>query len=264
MKNSTFYTLCHFLILTLALLSFTSCGESSTSTEEEDAPPIPEAIPVAVDVDYFTNNQPAFSEETEAFYEASVYAQSAAAILSSGALLGTGFLGLGQQYDANLNNGVWEWEYTFSQNGQTVTIRLTAEELASSYEWNVYLSGNAFGTEQPLDNFLFLTGVVDSDGSSGNWDYFYPGFTSVFLDYEWDKISETSEMADFTFTDPDTGDQSIVTYSRDDSEYTVTATGNEFDSDASLVWNTETMTGSLTLDGVQRCWDSSFQEIPCN
>jgi hypothetical protein len=264
MKNTHFSTLVSFLFVTLALLFITSCGDSSTSAEEEDAPVIPEAIPVAVDVDYFTNNQPAFGEETSAFYEAAAYAQSAAATLSAGSLLGSGFLGLGQQNNAELNNGIWEWEYTFSQGSESITIRLTAEELGNSYEWNVYLSGNAFEPGQTLDNFLFLTGVVESDGGTGSWEYYYPGFQSVFLDYEWEKTSETSSTADFTFTDPDTGDQSIITYERNDDEFSIIATGDNFDSDASLFWNASTLTGSITLDGVQRCWDSSFQETACS
>ncbi|PWN07027.1 hypothetical protein [Rhodohalobacter mucosus] len=265
MKFSQISTFFFLLIISVTLLFFTSCGESSTSVDDGGDPPaIPEAIPVEVETDYFTQNQPAFSEETTAWYEAAGYAQAAAASLNSGTLLGAGFLSIAQQSNGELDDGIWEWTFTFSQGGETLTIRLTAEALGNAYQWNVYLSGNSLQSDETLDNFLFMTGTVESDGSSGNWDYYFPGFESVAMDYEWELTSETSYTSDFIYTNPDTGSQAIITYERDGDVNTVNASGDDFDTNADLLWNTSTLEGSITLDGVTTCWDSSFQEAACD
>lgn len=265
MKFLQLPTYISILFFSIILMLFTSCGDNSTSVDDAGDPPaIPEAIPVEVDVDYFNENQPAFGEETEAYYEASGYAQTAAALLNSGTLLGTGFLGIAQDGEAELKNGIWEWTFTYSQGGETVTIRLTAEELGNAFEWNVYLSGNSLQTGETLDNFLFMSGIINSDGTSGGWDYYFPGTASAVMDYEWEITSETNYTSNFTFTDPDTGSQAIISYERDGDVNTVSLTGDDFDSVVDMLWNTSTLIGSITIDGVTTCWDSSFQQTACS
>ena len=179
-------------------------------------------------------------------------------------LPGSGFLGIAQEDEAEFKNGVWEWIYTFSEGGETLTIRLTAEALGNAYEWKVYLSGNSLETNETLDNFLFMTGIVDSDGNSGNWKFYFPGFESAVMDYVWEITSETNYTSNFTFTDPETGEQAIISYERDGDVNTVSLTGDAFESVVELFWNTSTLTGSITINGVKTCWDSSFQETACS
>ena len=265
MKFSQIPTFISILFFSIILMLFTSCSDNSTSVDDAGDPPaIPEAIPVEVETDYFNENQPAFGEETEAYFEASGYAQTAAALLNSGTLLGSGFLSIAQNSEAELKNGIWEWIYTYSQVGETLTIRLTAEEVGNVFEWNVYLSGNSLQTGESLDNFLFMSGVVDSGDNSGIWEFYYPGNESALMDYEWEIISENNYSSNFTLTDPDTGEQAIISYERDGDVNTISLTGDDFDSVVELFWNTSTLTGSITIDGVTTCWDSSFQETACS
>jgi hypothetical protein len=241
-----------FLSLILILFTFTSCSDNSTGVDDElmDPPLIPEAIPVEVEIDYFSSF-PEFSEATEAYYEAAGYAQVASFTLIGGTVIGTGFLELAQSEEARFSNGVWEWDYTFQQGGESLTVRVTAEEVSGGHRWNVYLSGNFSDLGQNLDEFLFLTGIVNNDGTSGGWNYFSPDSENPFMSYNWNITSATEYEAEYTFSDPE--DESVFTirYERDGEENFIFLTGDEFESGIDVYWNTTTLTGYIVEDGVK-------------
>jgi hypothetical protein len=249
----------------LVLFLFTSCSDSSTGVDDElmDPPMIPEAIPVEIGIDYF-NNLPEYSEKTEAAYEAAGYALLASFTLTGGTAIGTGFLELARSEDAEFKNGIWEWAYSFQQGSESLSIRVTAKPVSSGYEWSVFLSGNFSGLGQSLDEFLFLFGTVNSDGTVGDWNYFTPESQNPFMNYSWEITSATEYEAEYTVTDPDEGTVFTISYKREGVENYIFLTGDDFDSGIDIFWNTATRTGYIIEEGVKTCWDSNFEETACS
>ncbi|TVR28519.1 MAG: hypothetical protein EA390_11830 [Balneolaceae bacterium] len=258
-----FYSTFSFLIV---LFLFTSCSDSSTGLDDNniEPPEIPELIPVDINTDYFSDNTPAFNELTASFYEASGYAQIASFTLMGASLLGTGFLELARSDDAEFKNGMWEWAYSFQQGSESLSIRVTAKPVSSGYEWNVFLSGNFSGLGQSLDEFLFLSGTVNSDGTGGGWNFFDPESQSPVLFYKWDITSATVYSVEYTFNDTEEGDDFTISYDRDGHENFIFFTGNQFDAGVELYWNTNTLNGYIVQDGEKRCWNSNFEETACS
>ena len=259
------HLLYRFLSLLLIFFTITSCSDNSTGVDDElmDPPMIPEAIPVEVEIDYF-NNLPEYSEKTEAAYEAAGYAFLASISLSGGAAIGTIFLELAQSEDAEFKNGIWEWTYSFQQGSESLLIRITAKPVSTGYEWKVFLSGDFTGLGQSLDEFLFLSGTVNSDGTSGFWSFFDPDSQNPILSYEWNITSATEYSAQYTYNDPEEEDFFTISYERDGVDSYIFLTGDEFGSGIDVYWNTTTLTGYIVEDGVKTCWDSNFEETACS
>jgi hypothetical protein len=268
MKNHSKLYLNHTSICLLALLlfTFTACSDNSTDVNGDPQPPlIPEASPVVIDTDYFTDNPPDFNDLTEAFYDASVFVQTAEWLIISGAYFGTTFLDLTVGEEHSYDNGTWEWIYTFEQANETLTIRVTAREATgNAFTWNIYLSGNLAQFGQGLDEFLLLSGTVNEDGTLGGWNFYSPELSEPLLEYAWEIISSNEYNASYTYTDPEEDTEMVISFERTGDENIVTLTGDEYGTGIEIYWNTTTQTGYIINDGIQTCWDSNFEMTECS
>lgn len=273
MKN---LNLLNWLLAISMVLFFVSCSDDSTSSIDDiddadidpeelmESPVVPEASPAEIDLSYFQNNSVEFQEQYVAFLEASGYAQAAGGALMGGLSFGDVFFGLAESSEADFSNGEWEWTYTFDEQGETITLRLSAAEVTDGIEWAMYMSGNFGEFNQSVDEFLFISGFTSSDRSSGNWNYYYPasGDTPV-MSYEWDATSETEYSFTSTINDPDDGTQMLIEYVRSGDENTLNYSGDDLAA-IEVYWNTDTMTGYIEEDGDRRCWDDTFAETACS
>ncbi|MEX0822990.1 MAG: hypothetical protein WD008_01300 [Balneolaceae bacterium] len=263
------------LVVTITLL-VTGCTEDSTSgvddidddiddTEEPmESPVVPEATPAEIDLSYFQENSVEFQEQYAAFLEASGYAQAASGSLMGGLSFGEVFFGLAESSEAEFSNGEWEWTYTFSEQGETITLRLTAAEVTDGIEWSMYISGNFGEFNQNVDEFLFISGFTASDRSEGNWSYYYPeGGETPVMSYQWEVTSETEYTFTSTIIDPDNGNEFVISYTRTGAENTLNYTGDDLNNDIEVYWNTDTMTGYIDNGEEIRCWDDTFAETAC-
>lgn len=256
------YKLSIKLLIICGLFAFTilqGCSDDPASADPDDAPLVPEAMPAEVDITIFSQANVPFEPEYEAFNSASVYAQGANATLMSNTMMGDSFLSFTEiSGDPEFNNGQWEWEFTQSFEGETFTILTIAREVSNGTEWEIWLSGNFDG--EVVEEYLFLSGFNSHDGMSGNWSfYFDEEDTSATLTYEWNITSETeyvlSAYSDYM--------EFSMVYERSGADNTLEITYDNAE-DVLIYWNADTGTGYIVENGVQTCWDSSYQETSCS
>lgn len=253
-----------FFSIAFAVSILISCSDdSSTGIDEGEPPQIPEAAPVEIDNSVFQDNNPT-GEEYDAFNEAGTLTEGANANLVSATSMGQSFLMFTQGQNASFEDGRWVWTFSYSAEGETLTIKTTAEEESGGIEWNLYLTGN-FEDEGSLDEFRYLSGYTSNDGVSGNWQYYFPGEPGQpYIVYEWETISDT----EFTFSSvvnlPDEEEEFRVDYDRNGEENSLEYSGYDFDQNVSVFWNSSTGTGYIDRPGEdRRCWDDSFAETTC-
>lgn len=229
-----------------------------------DAPEIPEATPVEVDNSLFQNNNPT-GEEYQPFNEAGALALSANSNLMGATSMGNIFLGFTQNQQAEFENGLWVWTFSYSDQNESITIRTTAEEMPNGVEWNVYLSGN-FEDEESLDNFRYLHGFVSHDGNTGSWQYTYPDETGEFsTEYEWEIVTETQFSFSTVINIPDEDGVFRSDYNRNGDENLLEYTGFEAEQDVTVFWNNSTGIGYIERPGQPRqCWDETFVQVECS
>lgn len=250
------------LLIICGLLMFTilqGCSDDPASADPDDAPMVPEATPAEVDISIFAGANAPFEPEYEAFNNASVYAQGANATLMGNTMMGESFLSFTEvSDDPTYSNGEWEWVFTQSFEGEFITVRTIAREVSNGTEWEIWISGDFDGEE--VEEYLFMSGFNSHDGMSGNWSfYFEEDDTSASLTYEWDITSETEyELSAYS----DYLEYSMV-YERSGADNTLEITYDAADN-VLIYWNSDTGTGYIIENGVQTCWNSSFQETSCS
>lgn len=254
------------LIVLIAISGFfllNSCSDdSSTGSEPDDPPEIPEATPVEIDDSIFTDHNTS-GEESEAFIEAGSYAQAANVNITGTASTSSMFLGFTQGTQPVFEDGMWVWETSFSEGGESVTIRNTSEEVPGGVEWNLYISGSWDG-EESLNNFNLLSGFVSDDGMSGEWNFYSPEFPGdPYWIYEWETISETEFTFSSTINDPGEDTSFGVDYVRNGDDNSLTYSGYNTIDDILIYWNGSTGEGFIDENGDRRCWDASYQETAC-
>lgn len=253
-----------FLSIAMMLFIINGCSDDSpTGADEGDPPQIPEAAPVEIERSIFQNNNPT-GEEYEAFNEAAALAEGANANLIGATGMGQSYLLFTQSQNATFEDGRWVWTFAFNEEGESITIKTTAEETTGGTEWNLYLTGNFEG--ETINDFKYLTGIISNDDDSGSWEYFMPGESNQpFLAYEWQTFSDSQ----FTFSTiidyPDEDDELRIDYEKNGDDNFLNYSGFDFDQDVSVFWNSSTGTGYIDRPGEDRqCWDETFADTTCS
>ncbi|REL24294.1 hypothetical protein DYD21_18985 [Rhodohalobacter sp. SW132] len=249
-----------------ALFLITGCSDDSpTGADPEDAPDFPQAQPVEIDNSLFEGENVTGSEY-EAFNLASSYAQSAQMNVQTSMMFGMSYFTFLQQNQAEYEDGVFNWTFSFTEGGESLTIRATAEESAGQVLWTLYMSGYWDDMEESLDEFKLLTGTVSEDGQSGQWRYYTPEYPDdPFLQYDWavsgdDQVSFTS-----TIMEPEEEYQLIVDYQRDGTDNWLTYSGVDTMDDVLIFWDGSSGAGYIEQAGGEReCWDETFAEASCS
>lgn len=249
------------LIAVSGLVFLNNCSDdSSTGSEPEDPPEIPEATPVEIDDSIFTDNTT--GEEAPAFLEAELSVQTADETITSAASMSSLYLGSAQGTEPVFEDGMWVWEETAPDG--SLTIRNTSEEVAGGVEWNLYISGNWDG-EESLNDFNILSGFVSDDGMSGSWTFHNPGFPNAsYWEYTWEKSSDTEFTFSSSINDPEEDTSFGVNYKRDGDVNTLNYSGFDAMDDIQIYWNGSTGEGYIDENGDRRCWDDSYQETACS
>ncbi len=253
------------VIIILLVFGLTACSDSGVDTDQGEPPAIPQiGQTLKVDVSYFNSSTQGliqFDGNTN-YNAASIIVGANVGLLAFGEIY-TGFLGFAEGKDPTFSNGVWSWEYEYSANGQTATIKLTAKENTGegTVTWTLYVSG----TELGFENYKFMEGTVTINGKSGSWSYFAfaPGGSSeAVFTFDWAVTAEDSKTLTVTFN---TGDnEGTLSFTREGSVYELTLTPAGAKYTSVVHWNTDTMTGYyIDPEGVKNCWNNEFQDIPC-
>lgn len=270
--KKTSYT---FLII-LFIISFSGCGDDGNSTGPDTdpgkAPEIPDLTVVAQpDISFFENNDPQAQKSKQILDDH--YSNYSTARFK--AMFGTFFASFGQIYMGYLNpaydesaefkDGQWEWSYNYSAEGQSISMRFTAEDLGSSTRWAMFLSFDD-GQGGGYDNYKVMEGSTSNDGAQGNWSFYtlnQDNSETLAASTEWNVISETER----TLTTKIYDEGSVSTtfdYNQSGVEHTMTFEEAGTSDIDTVFWNTDTQTGYVIEDGTRSCWDENLENIACS
>lgn len=256
-------------ILSVVVLAFglISCGDNSTGSKG-DAPSIPSSITEnsQPDVSYFQGSPKVTAEKSA----------SPNFTLAQSTVLGfSGFSSVGQIYapffqnaqgsNAKFNNGVWEWEYSFSSQGSSATIRLTAEELSNGVNWDMYYTVST--PQLSFDDYNMVSGFVNSDGNEGNWTFNTifddSGTETPLLESIWEVISDTERTIDITIYNDQGQAENVINYSKNGDIHQMVISG----SGITVYWDTANDHGYIDDMGNKQCWSgsgSSATDVTCS
>ena len=268
--------LSYTFLIAILFIGLTGCGDDSTGPGNQpgEAPSIPDISQVAQpDISFFEENNPQ-GQKTKQILE-DEYSNFSTARFK--ATVGTFFASFGQVYLGFLNpayneaaefkDGVWEWAYNYSAEGQSVSMRFTAQEQGSSINWDMYISFDD-GQGGGYDNYKVMEGTTSQDGSEGQWTFNAldddNNTAEAAAITEWNVTSETERTISTRIYDQG----SLTTtfnYEQNGVEHRMTFIDAENSDEDVVFWNTDTQTGYVidANDG-KMCWDANLVNTACS
>ena len=255
--------------LIVLLAGLVACGGNSDS-DPGDPPSLPEVQneEASPDISYFETNQPNSATSTS---ETANYSDARSFVLNNfsvyqGGQTYSAFLTSASGQNADFEDGQWVWTYSFSYEGQSLELRLTAEETNEGYEWALYMSFDD-GQGNSIEDYLAMEGTTAQDGSEGDWTFnaLNPETNQEqkALTSSWEIISDTEKNMTVELFN-DSGDVIITSmYEENEPDHTLEYILSDADN-VTVYWNTNTETGYIIRGGTKKCWDSSFQNVPCS
>lgn len=265
------YTLLKQSVLFLGLILFSvSCSDSTSS--EEDPGRAPEILDfdhiqnsIQPDLSYFEENDPGKQTSYDNYYTGKWTAVGMGYISSLGAVYGfMPTMGLGEPTH---KNGAWVWEYSYSDpSSGSISMLFSARESADNVLWDLTIS--LTNAEISIDNYRMIEGRISKDGNSGSWKFFnFPDESvqdGLFMESLWNRKSDT-EVDMETKLYYEGSQTNWYTYSQNGTSHIMRGGNPDYPSDeVTIIWNTDTMLGSIEMDGERRCWDSNFQDTACS
>jgi len=254
-------------IALVILLSFVavSCSDDAVSSND-DAPELPEFQNAEPDLSYFQNNPP---QNNDSNYSDAYYYGIG---LGSFGFITQSYLAFFSQAttnDADFRNGKWVWEYSYSFEGQSVSIELISEEIGDFVEWDMLWSADD-GQGNSYTDYRVVEGRIKKDGSSGTWVFnnLNPDSGDEVLELEtnWSSTGDNNLQTQVDFYE-----NGIITssynYSQDENEFLVSLSETDSQDDITVFWDDIALTGYYqegSSTSTRFCWDSSYQDVSCS
>lgn len=254
------------LALVLLNLGIAGCGDNSTGTTDEEPPSLPNLEYSQPDVSYFENTTVKAKSASESFFTAQNTVLGYSSLSSIGFLYGN-ILESAPEGDASFNEGVWEWTYSYSFEGASSEMRVTAQESGNSISWAVYISYS--DGEVSIENYKLMEGTTQNDGLAGTWTFNTFDDQSdtpiPFLTSSWVTDGESESEITIEILDDNSGSNGNVTISFDKvgAEFLMLVTMEEAGSEnIEIGWNTDTKLGYIQQGSNEPlCWDSSNNTV---
>jgi hypothetical protein len=264
----------HILVAVL-FLGMMGCSDDSTGPDPGEAPELPEIQREAIqpDLSFFEQNVgtkvgTASSEtgDNNNYTEAQQFAMQYGGIYMMGQTY-AGFLTGAQGVDPTFEDGKWVWTYTFTYEGQSVEMKITAEEVAAGWKWAMFWSYDD-GQGNSFEDYKVIEGTTSKDGSEGNWSFntLDPDTDQEVLAYEYDWTITSDTEKSLIAKIYDSGSLSMTAnYDENAPEHKLTFSGTNADQEnITIFWNTDTKTGYIEQGTTKKCWDSNFASVPCS
>lgn len=251
------------LATAIVIFGLTACGDNSTGATEEEAPTLPNLEYSQPDVSYFENTTVKAKSASQNFSTAKSTVLSFSSISSIGLLYGN-ILESAPQGEGSLNNGTWEWTYSYNYQGASSEMRVTAQETGNSISWEVYWSYS--DNEVTIEDYKLMEGSTQNDGLMGNWtfnSFETESNTPIpFLTSNWVTDGESESEITIEILDNSSGDITI-SYDKVSTDFLMQVTGEGTGGDTiEIGWNTETNLGYIQMGSdAPLCWDSSNNTV---
>lgn len=273
------------IVLVLALTLLWGCGDSSTGPSSDNPPEPPSFERIEMDLGIFNNadfskaDLPKDVEKIRSMvnagdalpmnqgqspYEAAAfYAFYAEFMFQSFSIYPTVFFNTDLWGDPRVDGDTWIWEFTQNFEGESLTMRVTAETTSTSRIWELRYSYS--GSEGPdVDNGLFMSAVISLNGNTGEWAIYdlYEEQQGALVNFDYVIEDDVTTMLDINMPQ---GDERLL-YEVDGQIASLKAF-NSGSQNTTIQWNRETGSGWIQSndynDGVQTCWDTNFETTPC-
>jgi len=272
--------------LTILILSLTLIWGCSDSTgPSSDEPPTPPSFErIEMDLDIFDNaflNKGDFPQDIDKIrsmmdsgeaspmndqspYEAAAFfAFYADMLFQSFSIYPTIFFNTDTWGDPQVDGDTWIWEFSQNFEGESFTMRVTAETTSTSQIWELRYSYS--GSEGPdVDNGLFMSAVISLNGNTGEWAIYdlYEEQQGALVNFDYVIEDDVTTMLDINMPQ---GDERLL---YEVNGQTATLKGFESGTEYTTVqWNRETGSGWIQSNdynnGAQTCWDTNFETTPC-
>ncbi|HLR24880.1 MAG TPA: hypothetical protein VK112_03360 [Fodinibius sp.] len=264
--------LSYAIMIAILLVGMSGCGDDSSTGPgtKDEAPTIPElSVYAQPDITFFENNQPpekkGKAKSNYSNYSNANFKVTFGTLFASMGQIYLGLLGPAYNQSPDFKDGRWVWSYDYSADGESISIRYTAKEQASSIKWQMFMSGD-FGEGSSFNDYKLMEGTTRDDGTKGNWTFNVLNDDNSkevpAIKTEWNAESDTERTISTGIYGEGSLDTSID-YDQSGVEHTMTiedANGSEKDI---IFWNTDTKTGYVIDDGTKMCWDENLANIPC-
>jgi len=255
----------YYLWIVATLVLFMGCSDSASGPGSEEAPQVPEFYSQETnpDLSLYENNDTG-GETMSNYNEARGIALSMGFTFTIVEGFAPFFDDARSADNKNFNNGVWEWSFTDSYEGNTAEIRLTAEESESETTWAMYWTFDD-GEGNSYEDAEVLEGTVANDGSEASWAIRTPnpstGEVNLILDYAWSMPADDQLTVDLTAYETSGSTTGSFEYEQNGSEHTFTL--DDQDDNVTIFWNSDTKAGYIEENGMKQCWDENLQNTPC-
>jgi len=273
------------LIFCAALFLFTSC---ETTSENTDAPILPPEGSMVMDFEDFNNTKTKSVSDfnTEKvdignwFYSATVVGVWNTALFTTLAVPVASFRSAFAHQAVYLGNAKWQWTYTVDGFTSQYTARLTGELADNKVHWEMHVAKSGIGA---FDEFMWFSGVSNSDGKSGYWLLNHSAaFPENMLRIDW--LMENDEIGNIKYTyirelndqrETNPFKNSSITYGLQtgdfDAFYNVYAYDNDSNTfvTADIEWDRTNNNGRVMAsyyfeDNDWHCWDNEGNNEDCN
>ncbi|GEM_PF-761851 len=265
------YRLWTAMILLFVAGGMISCSDDPSSSDTGNPPSVPKIKNHQPKTAYFDDNYPAGSNKAIAaeythFNTAALVVISSASSLTFTQELANGFLAIAENNQANQDDGQWNWEYSYSYMGESMSIELiAAEQDNGDMKWEMYLSSSS--SDGPdFEDYKYMEGTVAADGNSGSWsifDFDPEQDSNPALTFQWEAVSDTEKTMKFTAYDDDAWSM-VVNYEENGDDFKMSIEDDSDQSVTEVVWNTNTGVGYMVEGDVQTCWNADFENVACS
>jgi hypothetical protein len=279
------YKIClSVILLSILTIGFVGCSDDPASVDPENAPEPPTFEEIEPDFSIFeeaqnfsvqhSGNEPedrsgmndllrSNMEHGSAYEAAAWYALISNSLFQSAGLFPSIYFNEQMWGEPEVQGDTWIWEYSYSFEGESMTMRVTAQSTNLTQNWELTYSYSGQEHED-FTNALLLSAQVYQDGSGGSWqfhDMFETDADPIYqVDYELDNGLTT--LVDLYYDE--NGERFL--FESDGTISTLRWWANS-DIESELGWNNDTLEGYIESpdynDGLKTCWDSNFQNTEC-
>ncbi len=277
-----------FIILMLAV-AIAACDSSTSSDTSTDPPEPMEFSDIEMDLELFqqagrtapefdTKNmaaqvaeylgEGAENEQFTPYDFAGLWALAADAVFQSYGMLPNVYFNEEMWGEGTLDGNTWVWEFSQTVEDESITMRVTAEEIEDMVNWELRYSFSS--PDESIENALLLSAEVRTDGTAGTWAIHSfaedTGDDAPEIEFEFLIEGDITTMLEMRVFDEVDGNFENLLYQVVDQ----TASLSFLLGDALttyIEWNRETWEGFVESDeyndGVRSCWDSNLQTTEC-
>lgn len=262
-------------MLVVVHFAMVACSDNPTETEKKDAPPLPPAESMQIDISLFTGKQQLAKAAVLAgqnFNNAAVRVLVINTLVVLTMSLPMATLAAAVSQDPTFeNDGKFHWTYTVQQGANVVQADFAGWIDTPNQEtvWEMRVTNTR--SNPPLNNFLWYEGRASLTSKEGYWEVYdarQPSNSPKVLRIDWSRPAADKANLEFTVVMPgipENGDK--ITYAVNGNERSIRFFDSSKSQALDVFWDAQIGTGYLLApdynNGEKACWDEQQNDVTC-